>query len=57
MNKNIYKVLINGNELVMFHELEDVMIFIKGMSKYYNEFKININCTIKEELENGKNHL
>ena len=53
MNKNIYKVLINENELVTFHELEDLMILIKGMSKYYNEFKININCTIKEESENG----
>lgn len=53
MNKNIYKVLINENELVIFHDLEDLMILIKGMSKYYNEFKININCTIKEESENG----
>ena len=53
MNKNTYKVLINGNELAMFHELEDLMILIKGMSKYYNELKININFTIKEELENG----
>lgn len=53
MNKNTYKVLINGNELVMFHELEDLTMLIKGMSKYYNEFKININCTIKKEPENG----
>ena len=53
MTKNTYKVLINGNEHVMFHELEDLMILIKGMSKYYNELKININVTIKEESENG----
>ena len=53
MNKNTYKVLINGNEHVTFHELEDLMILIKGMSKYYNELKININFTIKEESENG----
>ena len=53
MNKNTYKVLINENELVTFHELEDLMILIKGMNKYYNEFKININYTIKEEPENG----
>ena len=53
MNKNTYKVLINGNELVMFHELEDLVMLIKGMGKYYNEFKININCAIKKESENG----
>ena len=53
MNKNTYKVLINGNELVMFHELEDLVMLIKGMSKYYDELKIDINCTIKEESENG----
>ena len=53
MNKNTYKVLINGNELVMFHELEDLVMLIKGMSKYYNELKININFTINEESENG----
>ena len=53
MNKNVYKVLINGNEHVTFHDLEDLMILIKGMSKYYNELKININFTVKEESENG----
>ena len=53
MNKNTYKVLINGNELVMFHELEDLTMFIKGMSKYHAELKIDINYTIKEEPENG----
>ena len=57
MNKNTYKVLINENEHVTFHELEDLMILIKGMSKYYNELKININFTIKEEPENGQNYL
>ena len=51
MNKNTYKVLINGNELVMFHELEDLTTLIKGMSKYYDEFKIDINFTAKEVLE------
>ena len=53
MNKNTYKVLINENEIVTFHDLEDLTMLIKGMSKYYNEFKININCTIKKESENG----
>ena len=53
MNKNIYKVLINENELVIFHDLEDLVMLIKGMSKYYNELKINISFTIKKELENG----
>ena len=49
MNKNTYKVLINGNELVMFHELEDLTTLIKGMSKYYDEFKIDINFTINDK--------
>ena len=53
MNKNTYKVLINENEIVTFHDLEDLTMLIKGMSKYYNEFKININCTIREKSENG----
>lgn len=53
MTKNTYKVLINGNELVAFHELEDLVVLIKGMSKYYDELKIDINFTTKEVLENG----
>ena len=28
MNRCIYKVLIDGNEVAIFYELEDVMIFI-----------------------------
>ncbi len=53
MNRIIYKVLINGNEVAMFYDLEDVMIFIKGScERYYNELKTGFNFTIKEELEN-----
>ena len=52
MGRIIYKVLIDGNEIAIFYELEDVMIFIKGMcEKYYNELKIGFNFTIKEVLE------
>ena len=52
MGRIIYKVLIDGNEIAIFYELEDVMIFIKGMcEKYYNEVKIGFNFTIKEVLE------
>lgn len=52
MNRRIYKVLIDENEIAIFYELEDVMIFIKGMcEKYYNEIKIGFNFTIKEVLE------
>lgn len=52
MNRRIYKVLIDKNEIAIFYELEDVMIFIKGMcEKYYNEIKIGFNFTIKEVLE------
>ena len=54
MGRIIYKVLIDGNEVAIFYELDDAMIFIKGLcEKYYNELKININYTIKEESENG----
>ena len=52
MNKNTYKVLINENEHVTFHELEDLMILIKGLcEKYYNQIKVGLNFTIKEEVE------
>ena len=52
MNRRIYKVLIDENEIAIFYELEDVMIFIKGMcEKYYNELKIGFNFTIKEVNE------
>ena len=50
MNRRIYKVLIDNEEIAMFHDLEHVMIFIEGMcEKYYNELKIGFNFTIKEE--------
>ena len=53
MSRIIYKVLINNNEVAMFYELEDAMIFIKGTcERYYNELKIGFNFTIKEVLEN-----
>ena len=52
MNRIIYKVLINNNEVAMFYDLEDVVIFIKGTcERYYNELKTGLNFTIKEELE------
>ena len=52
MNRRIYKVLIDENEIAIFYELEDVMIFIKGLcEKYYNELKIGFNFTIKEVNE------
>ena len=52
MSRIIYKVLIDEQEIAIFYELEDVMIFIKGMcEKYYNEIKIGFNFTIKEVLE------
>ena len=52
MSRIIYKVLINNNEVAMFYELEDVMIFIKGTcERYYNELKVGFNFTIKEVLE------
>ena len=50
MSRIIYKVLIDNNEVAMFYELEDVMIFIKGnCERYYNELKIGFNFTIKVE--------
>ena len=52
MSRIIYKVLIDNNEVAMFYELEDVMIFIKGTcERYYNELKAGFNFTIKEALE------
>lgn len=53
MNRSIYKVLIDNNVIAIFYELEDVMLFIKVLcEKYYEEIKIGLNFTIKEELEN-----
>ena len=55
MNKIIYKVLIDNNEVAMFYDLEDVMIFIKGTcDRYYNELKNGFDFTIKEVLENER---
>ena len=52
MNRIIYKVLINNNEVAMFYDLEDVVIFIKSTcERYYNELKTGLDFTIKEELE------
>ena len=53
MSRSIYKILINNNEIAMFYELEDAMIFIKGIcEKYYNELKNGFDFTIKEVEEN-----
>lgn len=55
MGRIIYKVLIDGNEVAIFYELDDAMIFIKGLcEKYYNQIKAGLNFTIKEEVENDK---
>ncbi len=52
MGRIIYKVLIDGNEVAIFYELDDAMIFIKGVcERYYNQLKEGLNFTIKEEVE------
>lgn len=52
MSKVIYKVLIDNNEVAMFYDLEDAIIFIKGTChRYYNELKNGIDFTIKEVVE------
>ena len=52
MGRIMYKVLIDGNEVAIFYELDDAMIFIKGLcEKYYNQIKAGLNFTIKEEVE------
>ena len=52
MGRIIYKVLIDGNEVAIFYELDDAMIFIKGLcEKYYNQLKEGFSFTIKEEVE------
>ena len=52
MGRISYKVLIDKQEIAIFYELEDVMIFIKGLcEKYYNQIKKGLNFTIKEEVE------
>lgn len=53
MGRIIYKVLIDKQEIAIFYELEDVMIFIEGLCKRYDkQFKAGFNFTIKEGLEN-----
>lgn len=55
MGRIIYKVLINKNEIAMFYELEDLMIFIEGICKRYDkQLKVGFSFTIKEVLENDK---
>ena len=52
MGKIIYKVLIDGNEVAIFYELDDAMVFIKGLcEKYYNQLEEGFDFTIKEEVE------
>ena len=56
MGRIIYKVLIDKNEIAIFYELEDAMIFIEGLCKRYdNQFKAGFSFTIKEELEDENN--
>ena len=52
MGRIMYKVLLDGNEVAIFYELDDAMIFIKGLcEKYYNQIKMGLNFAIKEEVE------
>ena len=52
MGRIISKVLIEENEVAIFYELDDAMVFIKGLcEKYYNQLKDGFNFTIKEEVE------
>lgn len=52
MGRIIYKVLIEEIEVAIFYELDDAMVFIKGLcEKYYNQLKEGFNFTIKEEVE------
>lgn len=51
MNRIIYKVIIDEQEIAKFYDLEYAFIFIKAMcEKYYNQIKIGFNFTIKEEV-------
>lgn len=53
MNRVIYKVLIDNNEIASFDRLEYAMVFIKGMcERYYEELKEGFNFTIKEVISN-----
>ena len=52
MGRIIYKVLIEENEIAIFYELDDAMVFIKGLCEnYYNQLKEGFDFTIKEEVE------
>ena len=52
MGRIIYKVLIDGNEIAIFYELDDAMVFVKGLcEKYYNQLKDGFDFIIKEEVE------
>lgn len=55
MDRIIYKVLIDEQEIAIFYELDDAMVFVKGLcEKYYNQLKDGFNFTIKEEEEGEK---
>ena len=55
MGRIIYKVLIDEQEIAIFYELDDAMVFVKGLcEKYYNQLKDGFNFTIKEEVEGEK---
>ena len=48
MGRVIYKVLIEEIEVAIFYELDDAMVFIKGLcEKYYNQLKEGFNFTKK----------
>ena len=52
MNRCIYKVLTDKQEIAIFYELEDAMIFIEGLCKRYDkQFKTGFSFTIKGVLE------
>ena len=52
MDRIIYKVLIEETEVAIFYELDDAMVFVKGLcEKYYNQLKEGFDFTIKEEVE------
>ena len=58
MGRIIYKVLIEENEIAIFYELDDAMVFIKGLcEKYYNQLKEGVDFTIKEEIEGEESKL
>lgn len=53
MSRSIYKIFIRENVIAIFYDLEDALLFIKAICETnYEEIKMGINFTIKEELEN-----